>query len=223
MESFMIRVVLVDDHPGMLVGIEHSLSNVMGIKVVGIAHSSTELMALLDTTAYDVVVSDYMMPDERFGDGLSLFGLLSRRYPGIRLVVLTMLDSPSAVRGMLEFGISCLVSKSDAIAHIVPAIHAAFTGGRYVSPTISQVTQELQAHRASLTTALSQREIEVVRLYASGMTINQIAEQLKRSKKTISTHKTNAMAKLGFKSDTELLLYARDQGFVAGARPSEIR
>nr|WP_322014298.1 response regulator transcription factor [Paraburkholderia sp. J12] len=217
----MIRVVLVDDHPGMLAGIEYSLSNVMGISVVGVAHSSTELVALLDSSPCDVVVSDYVMPDQRFGDGLSLFSLLSRRYPDVKLVVLTMLNSPSAVRSMLEFGISRLVSKSDTLTYLVPAIHAAYTGGRYFSPTVNQVVQELQVYRQSLTTPLSQREIEVVRLYASGLTVNQIAERLKRSKKTISTHKHSAMAKLGFKSDTELLHYARDQGLASGAHQAQ--
>lgn len=223
MDSFTIRVMLVDDHPGMLAGIEYSLSQVMGIKVGGIAHSATELVKLLDENPCDVVVCDYMMPDQKLGDGLSLFGLLARRYPSVKLVVLTMLNSPSAVRGMLEFGITCLVSKSDTISYLVPAIHAAFTGGRYFSPTINEVVQELQTYRQSLTTPLSQREIEVIRLYASGLTVNQIAEQLKRSKKTISTHKTTAMAKLGFSTDTELLLYARDQGLISGARQSGVK
>lgn len=219
MEGFSIRVVLADDHPGMIAGVRHELSSVPMIELVGTAKDSTALMALLGEVPCDVVVSDYAMPAGDVGDGLTLFSLMQRRYPDVRLVVLTMLDNPALLHSLVTQGVQCIVSKSDAINHLVPAIHAARTQGRYYSPTIEQIMRTLDMGRRSRNPAgvLSQREAEVVRLYASGLTINEIAERLHRSKKTISTQKAMAMEKLSITRDVDLLRYAMENGLVASS------
>ncbi|WP_027782084.1 MULTISPECIES: response regulator transcription factor [Burkholderia] len=221
MGSYQIRVVLADDHPAMLVGVEHGLSAVPTIQLTGKAVNSTELVKLLDAGACDVVVSDYAMPDSTHGDGIALFSYLQRRYPAVKLVVLTMLDNAAVVGALLRLGIACIVSKSDTIDHLIPAIHAAATGGTYYSPSVEKVVLTLSTHSSSRfvdqAPALSSREIEVVRMYASGMTVNEIAEKLSRSKKTISTQKARAMQKLGVDKDIDLLRYAIEHGIVAAS------
>src|SRR4051794_7191080 len=97
MDGFKIRVVLADDHPGMIAGVRHELSSVPSIDLVGVASDSTSLMALLTEVSCEVVVSDYAMPAGEVGDGIALFGQISRRHPDIRLVVLTMLDNPAVL------------------------------------------------------------------------------------------------------------------------------
>lgn len=218
-DRFEIRVVLADDHPGMLAGVKHELASVETITLVGEAANSTGLMALLDATPCDVLVSDYAMPAGEFGDGVPLFNLIKRRFPDIQIVVITMLDNPAVLHSLVSSGIRCVVSKSDAVAHLIPAIHAARTGGTYYSPTMDAVVRSIDWEVRSRNAAgvLSQRESEVVRLYASGLTINEIAEQLHRSKKTISTQKTKAMEKLGIERDVDLLRYAMENGLTATA------
>ncbi len=217
MDEFKIKVMLADDHPGMVAGVQHALAAVPTIELVGAAANSTELVALLDQNPCDVLVSDYSMPAGDFGDGASLFGLLQRRYPKLKLVVLTMLDNAAVMHNLVTLGIGGIVSKSDALAHLIPAIHAAHTGGRYYSPSADKVIQGIDLTRRgrSVDGVLSQRESEVVRLYASGLTINEIAERLHRSKKTISTQKAKAMEKLGIEREVDLLRYAMENGLTA--------
>ncbi len=219
MDGFKIKVVLADDHPGMIMGVQHELSSVGTIELVGTAADSTALMTLLGQVQCSVVVSDYAMPAGEVGDGVALFGLMRRRYPDIKLVVLTMLDNPAVLHTLVTQGIQCIVSKSDAINHLVPAIHAAYTEGKYYSPTVEKIIRSVDWNRRSRNPdgVLSQREAEVVRLYASGLTVNEIAERLHRSKKTISTQKTMAMQKLSIERDVDLLRYAIENGLAAPA------
>ncbi|WP_269789720.1 LuxR C-terminal-related transcriptional regulator [Stenotrophomonas sp. Iso1] len=219
MEGFTIRVVLADDHPGMIAGVRHELSSVPTIDLVGVANDSTSLMALLAEVSCEVVVSDYAMPAGEVGDGIALFGQINRRYPDVRLVVLTMLDNPAVLHMLVKQGVQCIVSKSDAITHLVPAIHAARTEGKYYSPSVEKIIRIADAKRVGRNPegVLSQREVEVIRLYASGLTVNEIAERLHRSKKTISTQKAMAMDKLSIDRDIDLLRYAMENGLVPPA------
>ncbi|WP_233849254.1 response regulator transcription factor [Paraburkholderia sp. HD33-4] len=220
MDAFVIRVILADDHPVMLSGIAHEFSSVNTIQLVGTARNSTELIALLASTQCDVVVSDYAMPAGEYGDGIALFSLIKRRYPEIRIVVLTMLDNPAVVRALVTQGVTCIVSKSDAAGHLIPAVHAVHSGGKYYSPTINQIVQSIDWNRRGRGTSdvLSQRESEVVRLFASGLTVNEIAERLSRSKKTISTQKSKAMEKLGIEREVDLFRYALENGMVTSSQ-----
>ena len=221
MQGFSLRVVLADDHPGMIAGVEHSLSSIGTVRLTGTAGNSTELMRILDRGCCDVLVSDYSMPGNEHGDGIALFSFLQRRYPSVKLVVLTMLDNPAVLGALQKQGIGCIVSKSDALSHLIPAIHAAATGGTYYSPSVQNSLRMRDMDRAShALQPLSKRELEVVRLYASGLTVNEIAERVKRSKKTISTHKARAMQKLGIERDVDLLRYAMEHGMVASSSKS---
>ena len=93
----------------------------------------------LDAGSYDVVVLDYVMPGQQYGDGLTLLAYLARRYPQLRIVTMTMLDSPPVFRAMQKIGVQCVVSKSDAMSHLVAAVHAAVTQGQYLSPTVVEL------------------------------------------------------------------------------------
>jgi two-component system capsular synthesis response regulator RcsB len=219
MASLVIQVALADDHPAMLRGVEHELSSISTIQLIGSAQSSTELIALLNSKPCNVLVSDYAMPAGEYGDGIALFSLIQRRYPEVKLVVLTMLDNPAVLGALVKQGVSCIVSKSDAVAHLVPAVHTAYSGGTYYSPRVNEIVQAIDWNRRGRGTAdgLSKRESEVVRLFASGLTINEIAERLSRSKKTISSQKSKAMEKLGIDREVDLLRYAMESGMIASS------
>ncbi|WP_313319371.1 response regulator transcription factor [Stenotrophomonas sp.] len=222
MSGLKIRVVVADDHPGMIAGVRYELAQVPAIELVATAADSTELMQLLAAEACDVVVSDYAMPAGDFGDGMALFGLIRRRYPDLQLVVLTMLDNPAVLHTLVSGGVNCIVSKSDAVAHLAPAIHAAYKRGKYYSPTVAKVVGGIDwgVRSRNPEGVLSQRESEVVRLYASGLTVNEIAERLHRSKKTISSQKAKAMEKLSIERDVDLLRYAIENGLVSSSLPA---
>ncbi|MBC8752676.1 two-component system capsular synthesis response regulator RcsB [Paraburkholderia sp. WC7.3g] len=209
MDDFTIRVILADDHPAVVAGLLHTLKKHRTLDVVDTVGNSTELLAALGKQPCDVLVSDYAMPGGDYGDGITLFSFLRRRYPALRIVILTMIDNPGVIRSILKLGIECILSKADTTDHLLAAIHGAYANGRYFSPAISKIVWQLDIESAgSSSRALTKRESEVIRLFVSGLSVNEIAARLKRSKQTISAQKTSAMRKLGVETDTELIKYS---------------
>ncbi|WP_233590362.1 response regulator transcription factor [Dyella dinghuensis] len=213
MQGQSIRVAIADDHPLLLTGLACELSQLSGFIVVGKAQNSTELIELLSERAVDVVISDYTMPGGTHGDGLALFGFIRQRFPNTQLIALTMMSNPNVIRSLLSHGVRCILSKADSLVYIVDALHAALANRRFLSPTVDAI---MKMHgiddgaNTSLTKKLSPRELEVVRLFVSGLTVSEIATRLHRSKQTISTQKMNAMRRLGIKRDTDLIIYGID-------------
>jgi len=209
MDEFFVRVMVADDHPSSAIGMSQALADSSTIRLVGSVSNSTDLVAALDEQPSDVLVVDYVMPGGKFGDGLVLLSFLQRRYPALRLVTITMIDNPSVLLAIRKQGVGCILSKSDAISHLVGAVHAAFVGANYLSPHIKQLLESTGTSPSAR--PLTTREIEVVRLFSAGYTVGEIATQLHRSKQTISSQKTSAMKKLGIVRDADLIRYA-DEG-----------
>jgi two-component system capsular synthesis response regulator RcsB len=216
MASFPIRIAIADDHPAVLIGIAHQLAGLEDIEVIGTAHDSSELIALLDAQPCDVVITDYVMPGGTYGDGFTLLSHLRRRYPRLQVVVFTMMENPGLVQNMVAQGIGAIVSKGDALRHLGLAAQAAAAGRGYLSPAIAAALAEVSPGGAR---PLSQREGEVVRLFVSGLTVNEIAARLSRSKKTVSAQKMSAMKKLGIERDADLYQYAITSGLAAAQQP----
>lgn len=211
-----IRVAIADDHPALLIGIKLELATSPMLELVGSASNSTQLISILDQYPCDVLVTDYVMPGGQFGDGTTLLAFIRRRYPKLQIVVFTMLDNPAIIRDLLRHGIRCILSKADPTQHIVQAIQAAYADKSYFSPTANEIVQrlEIDPNEIGRLQELTKRESEVIRLYVSGLTVNQIAEQLNRSKKTISTQKQRAMEKLGVVREPDLIKYAMEIGLI---------
>ncbi|VBB16478.1 Response regulator protein, luxR family [Burkholderia stabilis] len=224
MKNNLIHVAVTDDHPAILFGVKHELSNSRSISVDGLARNSTELFELLNRMRFDVLVCDYAMPAGDYGDGIALLSLIQQRYPNLKIVVLTMIESPAILAALTQIDIPCIVSKSDLMNHLSRAVHAAYANGAYMSPAIERIlrTQEPPRRGAGSEPRLTSRELEVVRLFVSGLRIDEIAERLHRSKKTISTQKSMAMLKLNIERDVDLVRYGIDTGLVPStARPVE--
>lgn len=209
-----VRVVIADDHPLLLAGLVHELQGQADVHIVGTASNSTVLVDLLEKHPVDVVISDYAMPGGSHGDGITLFGLLRQRFPAVHVIALTMMSNADVIRGLLTQGIHCILSKADPLEYLTTALYAALAGKRYLSPSIEIVVQRhgIQGGSSSSRTRhLSTRELEVVRLYVSGLTISEIARRLDRSKQTVSTQKMSAMRKLGISRDADLIKYGIEE------------
>ncbi|KWH08460.1 hypothetical protein WT59_21850 [Burkholderia territorii] len=224
-DKYKVRVAIADDHPAVVAGIKHSIASA-GIEVVGDARDSTEIVALLKQVECDVLITDYAMPGGEFGDGLALFTFLTRHFPDVKIITVTMMDNPGVLRSICNSGVRCVLNKADDVSHLVPAIHVAYSGGRYFSPKVSAALETGAARgkgeaggrpRGGRKTELSKREVEVMRLYVSGMKVTEIAEHLRRSDKTVSAQKMSAMKKIGATSDVELLKYALETGLLSSS------
>ncbi|NIE69109.1 response regulator [Burkholderia sp. Ax-1719] len=216
MQQQPIRVVVADDHPVILFGAEHALLKFPGIQVVARARQSTELIKALQTMSCDVLVTDLAMPGGQYGDGLPLIGYLRRNFPDVPIVVLTMLENAALLKRLGELGVIAVVHKSDDLSHIGLAAQHVSRNLEYMSPQVKVALESLRINSGGKhdEVILSKRELEVVRLFVSGMTIKEISEKLNRSIKTISTQKNTAMRKLGLDRDSELFQYAQSNGLL---------
>lgn len=207
-----IRIVIADDHPVILAGVRESLAQAPGIDIVATAGDSTALVEALSKHAVDVVVTDFSMPGGEYGDGVAMLGFLRRRFPKLPLVVLTSISGAQVLASIGKAGVDCIVGKLDPAADLALAIRAAFGNKVYLSASIVEQLEQLQE------VALTKREIEVLRMIAHGMSQKTIAEQLRRSRQTVSTQKRSAMLKLGLKRTREIFDYALDQGMVSASQ-----
>lgn len=212
----LIKVVVADDHPVILFGAESALLKFPGIQVVERARQSTELIKVLQSTPCDVLVTDLAMPGGQYGDGLPLVGYLRRNFPAVPIVVLTMLENPALLKRLRELGAVGVVHKSDDLSHIGLAVQHVSRKLEYLSPQVKIALDSLRVNSGGKgdDVILSKRELEVVRLFVSGLTIKEISEKLNRSIKTISTQKNTAMRKLGLDRDSELFQYAQSNGLL---------
>jgi two-component system, NarL family, captular synthesis response regulator RcsB len=219
------RIVIADDHPVVMLGIRALLKDRSNMEVVGEASNSAELVALLATTHCDLLITDFSMPyEDDSGDGLLLLRRLRREHPTLPIIVLTMVHNPALVRGMLAAGVNGMVGKVAMMKELLLAIGAVMNGRMYICESMREDVGDRVASRTQVDVSqaaasndpaiLSQREAEVVRLYAQGLTVTQIAEQVHRSVKTVSQQKNDAMRKLGITSNTQLFEYARAYGLL---------
>ncbi|WP_295578858.1 response regulator transcription factor [uncultured Stenotrophomonas sp.] len=203
-----IRILIADDHPIVLAGIRDVLAGELDLDVVAEAADPATLVELMTLTQPQVVITDYSMPgDEQFGDGIKLISYLHRSFPDTRLLVLTMVSNPTLVAAMYAAGASGVVLKSHGLGSLVQALRTVLVDRIYRPPGLLPVASAEPANADAVRARLSPRELEVIRLFTGGMSVGDIARQLKRSAKTVSTQKISAMRKLGVDSDQNLIEY----------------
>ncbi|GLQ97831.1 response regulator transcription factor [Dyella mobilis] len=212
------RIVIADDHPVVMLGVRALLKGLGNVEVVAEANSGGELLSVLGSEPCDLLITDFSMPyEDGSGDGLSLLKRLRRDHPKLPIIVLTMVHNPALTRGMLAAGVNGLVGKVAMMKELLLAIGAVLNGRTYICEAMREHVADWSAAPPESGTdpaVLSQREAEVVRLYAQGLTVTQIAEHLHRSVKTVSQQKNDAMRKLGVTSNTQLFEYARAYGLL---------
>ncbi|TCV97243.1 two-component system capsular synthesis response regulator RcsB [Luteibacter rhizovicinus] len=209
-------VIVADDHPIVVAGIEAALA-AHAFEVLGNAHDPDSLFALLATTPCSVVVTDLSMPGGVENDGLAMIRRLRRDWPAMGVVVLTMLTNPAVLRTLLDLGVGAVFDKRASMRDLPVAIHSASVGRTYLSPSVRRLFQEADCADASgnLFDRLSRREVEVMRVFATGMSLNEIAATMRRSFKTISRQKRMAMVKLGLVNDAQLYHYLGNMSALA--------
>lgn len=216
-----MRIVIADDHPIVLVGLRMLLQNhCADCQVVGEAHGSAELLALVANQTCDVVITDFSMPaDDEAVDGMGMICQLRERYRRLAIIVLTMSHNPALLKGMLTAGANAVVEKTAMTKELVAAIQTVRKGRSYVSEYLRKrlaehapVATAQRAHEETVSVTLSMREAEIMRMLARGMTVTEIAKVTCRSIKTISQQKHDAMRKLCIDSDSQLFEYMRTHG-----------
>ncbi|CAG9170309.1 Transcriptional regulatory protein RcsB [Cupriavidus laharis] len=215
MNGQLIRVAVADDHPLVLTALRDCLQRSARFRIACECTGGSELVHALDRQPADIAITDFCMGHgDATLDGFNLLNRLARRHHGTRIVVVSAQSNAAIIRRAVKLGARAFVSKEDELEESLRAcLHVMASDSCYYSPSIRAILDNAAMSDAPATD-LTLREMEVVRLYAQGMQLNEIAAKLGRSVSTISSQKTVAMRKLGVHTNTDLIRYAYENGLI---------
>jgi two-component system response regulator NreC len=211
----MIRVILADDHEMLRAGLKGLLDKEPDIKVVSQAKDGEDLLEKLAVVKTDCVVMDLSMPNL---DGLSTLKVIRKKFPKIKVLVLTMQKDIEHFKHAMAIGASGYILKDSAFDQLVMAIKIIYKDKKYISPDISNLitaqylrstTQEGDEPSLDILTI---REKDILRGIAEGKANKNIAVSLKISIRTVETHRSHLIQKLGLKTPASLVKYAISKG-----------
>ncbi|OAS22080.1 DNA-binding response regulator [Paenibacillus oryzisoli] len=213
-----MKILVVDDHAVVRSGLMMLLHGKHNMEVIGEAADGEEGIEAAWLLKPDVVLMDLNMPAGM--DGLTATAELRRRMPDLAILILTMHDDDEYLFRAIHVGASGYILKSAPHEELLTAIRSVAAGNAYLYPTATKrlmneyIEQLKQGEHVDTFGSLSEREREVLALIAKGFSNREIAEQLVISVKTVESHKSNVMEKLGLKTRPELVKYAAKKGLL---------
>jgi len=210
------RILLVDDHPVVRQGIKQVLTGAFHPALVGEASSAEEGASELKHQPWDVVVLDLALPGM---SGLDWLRELRRERPALPVLILSMYQADQFARRAMNAGAAGYLTKDSSPTELVKAIGEVIAGRRYLNPeVIEEIVNDLDTDQPDRGPrpheSLSDREYQVMRMIASGLTVSQIAQKLSLNVKTISTFRARVLKKMEMKTTAELMHYAIQRGLV---------
>ena len=211
----MISVLLVDDQRLIRQGIQVLLDGEIDIEVVGQASDGREAIALAMQLQPDVVLMDIRMPEM---DGVEATGVLTQQLPQSAVIILTTFDDDEVVFEGLKAGARGYLLKDISSEEMAQAIRTVADGGALIQPSItrrviaefSRLATPVVPKPAVLPTPLTERELEVLRALAAGLSNYEIAEKLVISEGTVKNHVSNLLGKLSVRDRTQAVLKAQE-------------
>ena len=219
----MINILLVDDHDLVRKGVRRILDDAPGIKVVAEANTGEDAIKIIKEHApngINMVLMDVKMPGI---GGYEATRKMLRLDPDLKILILTVCDNDLYPSRLLQIGAAGYMTKEASSAEMVQAIRAVNAGQRYISPKIASRLAFKHVHDVSETLfeELTERELQVAMMITIGSTVQEIAEKLCLSPKTVNSYRYRIFDKLKLKNDVELTLMAIRQGIVELETPGE--
>lgn len=210
----MIRVQITDDHRIFREGLKRLLKDSKDIEVVAEAGSAHELIDSLAAIECDVVLLDISIPGR---NGIDALKQLKALYPKLPVLMLSMHPEEQYAMRAVKAGASGYLTKDSEGEELVMAIRKVSGGGNYVSASLAESLFSTLRNPADAEphVLLSDRELEVLCMIGSGLSVSGIAERLTLSVKTISTYRTRILIKMGMKNNAELTSYVVQNGLAA--------
>ena len=210
-----IRILIVDDHKIVRQGVRAFFDAEDGIEVIGEAESGAAAVKMIEEHVPDVVLMDLIMPEM---DGVEATRLAKRISPRTQIVVLTSYHEDEHIFPALQAGALSYILKDVSMDELTEAVFKASRGEATLHPQVaSRVIQELHGRKKDENTLdfdLTQREIEILKVIALGMSNSEIAEKFVISKYTVKGHVSNILSKLHLADRTQAAVYAWQQGVV---------
>ncbi|MFN2232594.1 MAG: response regulator [Anaerolineales bacterium] len=210
-----IRVIIVDDHTIVRKGIRALLTEVEDIEVVGEAGDGQEALNLVEATRFDVILMDLVMPNM---DGIEATQQITTQQPDARVLALTSFAADEKVFPAIKAGAMGYLLKDSEPNDLVKAIRQVHQGEPTLHPSIARkVLHELGRPSSQPQTPdpLTEREVEVLRLVAKGLSNQEIADKLTIAEVTVRTHVSNILSKLHLANRVQATLYALREGLTS--------
>jgi DNA-binding NarL/FixJ family response regulator len=214
----LISIVIADDHAIVREGLKRIVSSAEGLEVVGEAANGIEALQRVRELQFDVLMLDLSMPGR---SGMELIKMIRAEKPRLRILVLSMHQEMQYAVRAIKSGASGYLTKESAPAQLEQAIRKIAAGGAFISSEVAEqlALGAMPGNAAVPHESLSNREFEVFRLLAAGVSVTGIAGQLNLSVKTVSTHKANLMQKMNLGNSSELVRYAIRHGLTDQLEP----
>jgi len=207
-----IKIIIADDHQLVREGIESMLAGVADMEVLAMVSSGEEAINETRRNLPNVVLMDIVMPGM---NGIEAARWIKEIDENIRVIIVTMEISKEYVSAGIKSGVDGYLPKDSSKKILLEAIRAVFEGERYFTEAIKKLifedfyfVEKLKNPRKALPNQLTKREMEVLALVASGMANKEIGEELFISVKTVETHKSHILIKLGLNNNAELIRYS---------------
>lgn len=210
----MIRLLIADDHAIVRGGVKQILALTLDIELAGEATNGAEVLQQLQQGVFDLVLLDLNMPGV---SGVDLIARIRLSRANLPILVFTMHNETQVATRVLKAGAAGYITKDSDPERLLAAIRRVSAGGKYLDPVLAeQMAFEATAPNRCLLPheLLSDREFDVFRRLLAGNGVNEIAEQLSISNKTVSTHKVHLMEKMNLGSVAELVRYAVQHGLI---------
>jgi two-component system, NarL family, invasion response regulator UvrY len=209
----VINVLLVDDHDLVRTGIRNYLNEVPGIKVVGEARTGEEAVKIARNANPHVVLMDVKMPGI---GGFEATRKLLRLNPDLKILVVTSCENDVYPARLLQIGAYGYMTKGSSMEEMLQAVRAVNIGQRYISPAIANTLALMQVslRKDSPFDLLSERELQVMLMITKGSKVQDIADHLCLSPKTVNSYRYRIFEKLAVKNDVELTLLAMRYGLI---------
>ena len=212
----MIRVLICDDQEMVCEGLRVILKSASGIEVVGVAHDGAQALDLVPQTQPNLVLMDLKMP---VMNGIQATRLLRERYPQVRVLVLTTYDADEWVFDAIRSGAAGYLLKDTPREDLIAAVKGTVDGDTHVDPSVAgklfaKIASSPASTDTSVTDSLSEREREVLRLLAHGLTNADIAERLHLSEGTVRNYVSAVLTKLDVSDRTQAVVIALRYGLV---------
>jgi DNA-binding NarL/FixJ family response regulator len=207
----VIRLVMADDHAIVREGLKRIVGEDPELSIEAEAADGNEVLKIVRERDFDVLVLDLSMPGR---SGMELIKLVKSEKPKLRILVLSMHQETQYAVRAIKSGASGYLTKESAPAQLVQAIRKIAAGGAYISAEVAEqlALGAMPGGEKPPHELLSDREFEVFRHLVAGTSVTDIAGQLKLSVKTVSTHKSNLLHKLGIANQSDLVRYAIRHG-----------
>jgi two-component system invasion response regulator UvrY len=206
-----LRILIVDDHQIVREGLKRMLGFDDRDDVFGDASTAAEALALIGAQDWDIVVLDISLGNS---SGLELLNAIHQLRPRLPVLVLSMHSEEQYARRAFQAGAAGYIMKNSPGAEVAVAINRIARGGKYVSAQLAEALVAEPKSDVLPHERLSQREFEVLRLIASGRAVNEIADMLSLSDKTVSTYRGRILEKLQRKTTADLVRYALEHSLI---------